>query len=216
MSRLFIHLALLGFFGLTACNQQALVLPETAQEGACGATYSPGREAGDTESDHYAVAEGSTFPCLVFESVRLNGEDTYLNFADLYLKAKHRLTDRTVAVIIIGAEHCPSCEVLINDLFSRRDDFDNAGVLMIGAVYCDNIDRADCDFDLDRSVEVAEVDGWPTDRWFVTNDAEGHLRPFFQESFPVAIAVRLSDMRVLRVDKTPTIDELFETVETLE
>ncbi len=202
------------FLALSACGQQHLELPETTGSGAaCGEGYPLSAADG---GDNYAIKEGAIFPCLLFESVRLDDQDTYLFFSDIYLCAKHGVDDRVAAVIVVSASNCPACARFMQELNEAADDLDAAGVLMVTALFCDNIARTDCDFTLDRSVTIATGEGWPSDRWFVTNDAEGHLKPAFSNSFPVAIVVRLTDMQVVSVDKTPSADELFDIVQTLD
>ena len=196
-----------------ACGQQDLILPESKSLGECGEGY----PAASTEKTNqtYALEEGAVFPCFLMDSVALDQETTYVSFSELYLQAKHDKTDGTSVVIVIGAQNCPACEVLMTSLSKMADDLDDRGALMMAAVFCDNYDRTQCDFDLERAVLVAGSEGWPTDRWWVTNDAEAHFKPSFTGSFPTAIVIRLSDMNVVRIDKSPKADELFHLVNTL-
>ena len=207
---------IIGSILCVACGQQQLVLPESEPgEGACGPGYPTSGVDDDGGDNRYAIQEGSIAPCLLFESVELDGETTYLSFAELYLQAKHDVSDYRSAIVVVGAQNCPACEALMVSLAEMADDFDAAGALMMTAIYCDNYDRTRCDFNLDVSVLIASSEGWPTERWYVTNDAESHLKPSFSASFPVVIVVRLEDMMVLRVLKTPNADELFRLIDTL-
>ena len=207
-------LAILGtaVFFVCGCGQRQLVLPEGTAGNACGPGY-PALEpdGGGT----YDLETGAVSPCLLFASAELNGEPGYIHFTDLHLKAKHGQIDATSVVIVVSAENCPSCAVFMADLSERVTDFEAAGAIMIAGVWCDNVDRDNCGFDLETAVSVAESEGWPTDRWWVTNDAEGQLKPTFSETFPSAIVVRLSDMNVVLVDRLPTVAGLFEAVSTL-
>ena len=84
MVRIFFCIAWICFLATPACGQQTLVLPEATAGGACGEGYPPSDE-GDGGIP-YALEEGAVFPCLLFESVKRGGEETYLHFPDIYLE----------------------------------------------------------------------------------------------------------------------------------
>jgi hypothetical protein len=86
---------------------------------------------------------------------------------------------------------------------------------MIDATFCDNLDHTDCNFDLDRAEAVALSEGWPGERWLITNDEEGYIRPLYQDSFPTIITARLSDMKVVSVDRLPSADNLMKVLSDL-
>jgi hypothetical protein len=204
-------LGLLPVCLLGACGQDDLRIPDQPQGGVCGDYYPGGGAFGD--DDVYGIEEGKTFPCIAFESVRLAGEDTFIHFADEYLRARHGDSDLESIIIITSADHCPGCAVLMEEILDIGDAFDDAGTLFVGAAWCDNLDPSNCDFTLDEAELVLESEGWPVDRWPVTNDAEGHLRPGFGDAFPSAIVIRLANMRVRRVDTAPEAGALLELVQ---
>ena len=124
------------------------------------------------------------------------------------------MSDTRFAVIVVSAENCPACAVLMNDISRNQEAFAEARATMIAAVWCNNIDRSDCDFTIDESVAVAAEEGWPTDRWYVTNDKEGYLRPHFSDAFPTVIVVRLFDMQTVSLDPVPSIVSLLTVLDT--
>lgn len=202
---------------MAGCGQDDLEFPELTGGGACGGYY-PGAEAeaADDNADAdaiYGIEEGKIFPCIAFETARLGGEDTFIHVADEYLKAKHGASDNRAIVIIVSAHNCPGCAVLMEAVNERVDDFDAAGATFIGVAWCDNLDINDCDFDIDTTELVLASEGWPTNKWPVTNDAEGHLRPEFGDAYPSAIVIRLSDMQVRLVDTAPTAEALLALVQ---
>ena len=197
---------------LFGCGQETVVLPSSETGGACGAWYpSGGADAGDV----YGYEEGKTLPCDVFESARLDGTDLYLSMGALYLDAVHGLSDARSVVFVVSAASCPSCAVFVQELAADADGLEASGAVLIDVTFCDNTDRTDCDFDLDRAVETAAAEGWPVDRWSVTNDAEGHLKQLFRDTFPTVIVARLSDMQVLSVDRVPDAERLTTLLESL-
>ncbi len=208
LSRIFVRLLFwISSAGLLGCGQSEIELPDSASwGGVCGDWYPGGGDSAST----FAFEEDETLPCAVFESARLEGEDIYLNMGDYYLDAKHQLSDRAAVVFVVSAENCPSCAVLMQDLLNRADEIDDEGAAMINVTYCDNLNRTDCAFDLDRAEAVALAEGWPGGMWPVTNDEEGYIRPLFQDAFPVMITARLKDMQVVSVDRLPTVDHLID------
>jgi hypothetical protein len=208
----------LQLFLALACGQDDLVLPGVDAEGggACGEWYPQGGKGeGDAGPAAFGMKPEDTFPCLVFESARLGGEDTFINVGDIYLGAKHEETGHRVLVFVIGADNCPACAALIEELSASADALDAAGALMIGAAWCNNIDVSDCDFELDRTELVLKSEGWPTERWLITNDAEGHLRSTFSDIFPTAIVVAVGTMKVKAVENAPSAEDLVALVESL-
>jgi hypothetical protein len=196
-----------------SCGQDDLDIPEPKAVGACG-DYYPGAGSDDTSENELKIEEGKIFPCIAFETARLAGEDTYIHIADEYLKAKHGVTGYRSIIIVVSADRCPGCAALMEEVNERAEEFEAAGTLFIGAVWCDNLDLDDCDFDIDKTEIVLESEGWPLDKWPITNDEEEHLRKEFGEVYPSVIVTRLNDMRVMLIDYGPSADTLLELVET--
>ena len=210
-----VPLARVFFLVLSAgCGQADLTLPKTdgGVGDVCGAWY-PG-EVADT-SDGFGFKEDQTLPCVVFRSARLDEEDTYINWTDMYLDAAAGRTDKHSIALVIGADNCPACAVFIRDLAENADRIDAAGAILINVTFCDNIDRTDCDFDLERAVAVATAEDWPLDRWYVTNDEDDIVSELYRDSFPTVIVARLSDMRVVSVDRVPRFEDFVNLLETL-
>jgi hypothetical protein len=180
----------------TACPQEDIELPATGGgggSGACGEWY-PG-DCGDAGGDCYSVEEGAVFPCAVWESARLAGEDTYLNIGDVHLEAKHGGAGPKAIVIVVSAENCPSCALLISAMGDRVGDFGDA--LVIGMARRNLLgDSAEEDFDLDKAETTLRAEKWPTDDWYVINDEEDYLDTSFDVNTPWVIVVGTADMVV--------------------
>ena len=213
-SKMAYTILVLQLFLALGCGQDRVVIPDRAEGSICGDWYPGGERAENDTMGSFGMSPGDTFPCLVFETARLAGEDTYINMGDLYLGSKHGETDTRAVVIIIGADNCPACAVLIEEITSMANAFDAAGALMIGAAWCDNIDATDCDFDLDRAETVLKYEGWLIERWLITNDQEGHLRPSFSSVYPTAIVVELKNMKVRAVENAPDAADLLALVQS--
>jgi len=189
-----------------SCGQDEVEFPDTtAAGGECGPWYPGGGEAdggvdgGEAAETQYAVEEGAIFPCAVWESAMLAGEETFINVGQIYLEAEHGVTGVQSIVIVIGAENCPSCSALISAMAERVADFGTAGALMIGMARRDLQGAAeDPDFELDKAYEVLEAEDWPVDDWFAINDAEDYIPLSFDTAPPWLIVVSVSDM-VVRV-----------------
>ncbi len=202
-----VWLILLFLITSLGCGQSEIVLPSFNENGFCGSWY----PEGDKENaEVYAFKNNQTLPCAVFESVSLNGENTYLNLGGIYLDVVHRKSDARHLVFVISADRCPSCSVLIHKLAAAADEIENAKTIMINITFCDNINRTDCDFTIERAVTAAQGEGWPINRWYVTNDAEDNLRSMYRDSFPTVIVARISDMKVVSVDRSPNAEDLIE------
>ena len=201
--------------GVIGCGQQSLFIPESPTVGMCGDWY-PGGAADDADAgEQYAIETGKTFPCIVFESARLARNDTYINIPDEYLKAKHGHAQTRSIVIVIGASNCPGCAVLIEEMASLSDEFEAAGALMIGAAWCNNMDVDDCDFDINEAELILRSEGWPTEKWLITNDEESHLRPNYSDVFPSVIVVKIEDMSVQAVEIAPEASTILSLVKVL-
>lgn len=192
-----VHLALV----FLSCGQQEVLLPENpdcSKGSNCGAWYPT------AESDGGAAGfdEGETFPCLVWESVRQNGGDTFLNVGEEYLKAKHSKSAIRSMVLILSAGGCPSCTSLIYAMQKRIADFEASGALVIGIIWRD-LSGADLDYDLDKAERIlVEQEFWPAASWPLTNDEEEHLRDQFQEGFPRILVIQLPAMQVKSASTT--------------
>ena len=197
---------------LSGCGQSELVLPSGSWGGTCGDWYP---EGASDNADAYGFEEEKTLPCAVLDSAMQEGEDTYISFEKIYLDAAFGVSDAKSVVIVVSAENCPACSLLIQDLADRADLIDETGAVMIDVTFCDNTDRTDCDFDLDRAVSAAEKEKWPLDRWIVTNDEDGFIRPMYRDSFPTVIVARTSDMKVVCVDRTPDAENLLVLLEAM-
>lgn len=184
------------------CGQEDVVFPDSQNGGAagmCGPWYpGGGEEDGDGGTDSvYGIEEGKVFPCLVWESVRFGGADTYLNIGEEYLKAKNGLSETKALVIVVSAEHCPSCATLISALATRKDDFQEGSPLMIGMARRDLQGLPDDpDFSLDKAEQVLLSERWQGKEWFVTNDAEDYLDTVFDVGTPWIVVVEMKTMIV--------------------
>ena len=205
---------LLVVVGAAGCAQESIELPDTGGSGAgsCGEWYPGGGSAADA-GDLYGIELGKIFPCAVFESAMLAGEPTYINIPDVYLAAKHGRSNTRSIVFVNGASNCPGCAVLVEELVALAEDFEAAGALMIGAAWCNNMDINDCDFDATTADAVLRDEGWPTERWYTTNDQEGYFRPSFSDVFPSVIVVQVSDMRVQAVEVAPDAEVVLALVQ---
>lgn len=197
------------------CAQESIELPDVGGGGgSCGEWYPGGGNAADA-GDLFAVEVGKIFPCAVFESAMLAGERTYINLPDIYLAAKHGRSDTRSIVFVNGASNCPGCAVLVEELVALAGDFEAAGALMIGAAWCNNMDINDCDFDVATADAVLRDEGWPSDRWYTTNDQEGYFRPSFSDVFPSVVVVRVSNMVVEAVEIAPDAEGVLSRVQTM-
>lgn len=197
---------------LHGCGQDALNLPPSNASGSCGEWYP---ESATASEDVYGFEAEKTLPCVVFERARLGDADTFIDLNNIYLTAAYGQADVTSIAFVIGAENCSSCAVLIRDMAENADRIDAAGAVMINVTFCDNTDRTDCDFDLDKAVSTAEGEGWPGDRWWITNDENGYIKSLYRDSFPTVIVGRISDMQVISVDRVPSIETFLTLLDTL-
>lgn len=191
----------IAVFAFATCGQDEVKFPDdTGTSGVCGAWYpggdlDAGVEAGG--SGGYAVEEGAIFPCAVWESARLAGQDTFIDVGHMFLEIKHGVATTESLVIIVGAEHCPSCNTLISAMAERAGDFTAAGAFPIGMARRDLQGGADDpDFDLDYAYDVLAAEGWPVDIWHAINDEEDYLPLTVDTAPPWVIIVRTSDMEV--------------------
>lgn len=198
------------------CDQTAVTLPDNSGSGGqqCGAFY-PGGAADAGAAGEYAVAEGATFPCLVWDSVQAEGEDTWFNAGELYLEVAHGLRDEKAIVLILSGTGCPTCVEVIEAIVERQDQFEHSAVMIGAALAAAGTQQEP--FTLEGAVEqLVDVDGWPVE-WMVTNDAESYLSGY--QSFPWIAVVRLSDMQVVvhsnETYSSGNIDELATLVQGL-
>ncbi len=197
-------LSMLFFLGIAlpaaSCGQDEVEFPvsKNGAEARCGDWY-PGW-GDDTDSaagDIYGVTEGKTFDCAVWRSVQLGGEPTYLNFGELHLAHAYGRSPYDSVVIIVSAEDCPSCSLLIRAMVERAEEFEEAGAMMIGMARRRlGAPAGAADFDLEKAVRVLEEERWPTDVWYATNDPEHVLDQSFDEFTPWVIIINLEDMSV--------------------
>lgn len=176
------------------CDQTAASFPECGGTwGDCGPWY-PGGEADGGPSPAYAIAEGETFPCLVWEAARVDHADTWINVGELHLGIKHGVSDDKALVIILTGDGCAGCYELVQALAARQAEFEDAAV-MLGMCHGDL--AAEEPYTLDEAEQtLVEQDGWPAE-WLLTNDAEQHLPIVEYQGLPWVVVVRLSDMRVM-------------------
>ncbi|MBW2276593.1 MAG: hypothetical protein JRF63_03815 [Deltaproteobacteria bacterium] len=199
-----IALVAIGTLVIVGCGQDEAEFPDdTTAGGECGPWYPGGGGGADAGVDggaeaNYAVEEGAIFPCAVWDSAMLDGEDTFINVGQIYLEAKHGVTDTKAIVIVIGAENCPSCSTLISAMTERIPDFEAAGALMIGMARRDLQGvPEDPDFTMDKAYEVLEAEDWPVDQWYSISDEENYIPVSFDVAPPWLIIVRVSDMIVM-------------------
>ena len=203
------------FLGVaTGCGQSELKLPPSGEgnDDVCGDWY-PG--AAEDAGSIYGFETGLILPCVVFKSARLGEDDTYINWGGMYLDAAYGHRDTKSVSLVVGADNCPSCALFIRDLADNAERVAAAGAELINVTFCDNIDRTDCAFDLDRAVSTATSEGWPIDRWYVTNDEDGYVSPLYRDSFPTVITARISDLQIVAVDRAPVFETFIDLLETL-
>lgn len=198
---------------LVACGQAEIELPEDAAvTGECGAWY-PGGDDADAE---YEIIEGGTFPCLVWESVRVGHEDTWLNAGELYLEAEHGTRNDKALIIALTGADCTACERLTAALGDREEDFDAVAEML---AICHGFLWSTELFTLDETEEaLIENGGWPS-AWPVSNDAELHMPVEVFNGLPWLVVVRLSDMEVVVssnfVYSASNVDDLLSFVKQL-
>ncbi|MDJ0764787.1 MAG: hypothetical protein QNJ97_17535 [Myxococcota bacterium] len=217
-----------------SCGQDSIELPNlSGSDRECGKWYPPhgtdsetdttaGSDPDVTDSDseensEYGLKAGKTFPCLVWESVRLGTEDKYVNIGEEYLKKQHGLSDKKAIVIVFVTERCPGCPTLIKELtedIAKRDAL-NKLALIYGVAYI----GSDVN-ELDWAVSKLTKYGWPVSMWPATNDAEQRVR-LLEVSFPWIMVINLENMNV-HTQATGTfeagyhfknVDELLRTIE---
>jgi len=194
-----------------ACGQGDPVFPDDGAAAECGDWY-PGASA--DAGAVYDIEVGATFPCLVWESARVNHQDTYFNAGELYLEAKHDVTGAAAMVVVLIGVSCAGCQELVGALAVHEAELSGAA-FMIGAVRDDWVSETT----LDHAEEVlVDQDGWPL-AWMVTNDAEGHLSADEFDGVPWVFVIRLSDMEVVAggtgVYSAENVDDLVAFVENL-
>ena len=96
---------------VSACGQDSVEWPpdQGGSGGECGAWYpgAPSPDAGtstDEEESPYGLEEGNIFPCVVWETVRQAGEDTYINVGEEHLRVKHGASDNKALIIAVSAQ----------------------------------------------------------------------------------------------------------------
>ncbi|MCP4606078.1 MAG: hypothetical protein GY847_37135 [Proteobacteria bacterium] len=215
----------LVFLASVSCGQENINWPDGGliSSGECGAWYPGGGKTDAGVESQYGIEEGSIFPCLVWESARLNSQDTYINIGDIYLKRKNSVSETKAIIVVVSAKNCPTCSSLIEAMESKSDDFDTAGALMIGMARRDLQGAAeDPDFNLDDAETVLRSENWKTDEWYVINDEENHLNQTFDSFTPWIILVSTSNMIVRSLSNTdfPTdisgVDKLLGFIEDFE
>ena len=92
-----------------ACGQDSIEWPPNSNSGGeCGAYYpgATGADAGtgtDEVESPYGLEQGDIFPCAVWETVKLAGEDIYINVGEEHLRVKHGLSDRKALIVVVSA-----------------------------------------------------------------------------------------------------------------
>ncbi|MFO8071935.1 MAG: hypothetical protein R6V85_08670 [Polyangia bacterium] len=181
----------------TGCGQRQADWPDSGASagGICGPWYPGGDDAG--AGGGYAVDQGATFPCAVWESARLAGEDTFFNVGQLYLETVHGQRDDKALLIAVSARNCQPCAALIEQLAARADQIEAAGAVVLGMSRTDLQAPDEPYLDLDEAYQALADEGWPVDRWIALNDAEGYLPARFDTGTPWIVVVRLDEMRVV-------------------
>jgi len=201
------------------CGQDQVVCPEAAVAGGvCGPWY-PGGGGADAGLDageevEYEVEEGATFPCAVWESARLDDQDSYVSVGAVFLDAKHELTTHRSLVLLVSAQNCKSCTTLIGYIDKRKDEFDESGAFMLGMARRDFNDPSAPDLKIDQTYSTFIHENWPVKRWPVINDAEGYIPADYDADFPWLIIVSLKDM-VVRVAANDAFAATAQGVENL-
>lgn len=184
---------------IAGCGQEDLVFPDSgvaSGQGECGAAYATAESTGGEEGTCFCIQEEGIFPCLVWESARQNGQDIYISAEQIYLDAKHGLTDTRSLIIVVSAENCSTCAIVISALKNRAAEFEAAGAYMMAMARRSLTGSTeDPDFDLDKAELVLARESWPL-TWPITNDEEGYLSRTFDTATPWIIVVDVSDMRV--------------------
>jgi hypothetical protein len=191
----FISLGVLSALLITACDQTEASFPDytNGSGGECGSWY-PGSDVDGGSSSSYAVAEGETFPCFVWESARLNHTSTWINVGELFLGGKYGAIDAKAIVIPVTGSECSGCYELIQAFAARKAEFESAAVMM---AICHGGITAETPFSLEEAeATLIEQDGWPAD-WLLTNDIEEHFPIVEYQGLPWMVVVRLSDMKVM-------------------
>jgi hypothetical protein len=157
---------------------------------------------------------GAVFPCLAWETVRMDRRDTYFNVGELFLQAKHGVTPVTAMVVVLVGANCAGCRELVGAISERAQQF-AATAFMIGVCRDDTSSGTT----IDQVEEVLlENDGWPQG-WMITNDAEGHLSSDEFSGVPWVFVVELASMKVvaggLGAYSEHNIDELLAVIQTL-
>jgi len=183
----------------TGCGQENLVFPDSGLKdniAECGVAYPQLEHPEQDNAPCYCAEENNTFPCLVWESARQNGEDTYISASNIYLDAKHGLTNTRSIIIVVSAENCSTCTILISAIKNRAADFEAAGAFMVGMARRSLTGSTeDPDFDLDKAELVLASESWPLE-WPITNDEEGYLSRTFDTATPWVVVVDVRDMKV--------------------
>jgi hypothetical protein len=186
----------------TSCGQEEAEFPETNAY-TCGSWYPGGGGGADGgvdggTDDPYAVEEGAIFPCdVAWDSAMLAGADTFINVSQIYLEAKHGLTDTRAIVIVVGAEHCPTCGTLMTAMSEQVPAFNATNSVMIAMARRDLQGVADApDFDMATAYDVLANEGWPVDQWYSINDEEDYIPTSVDVGPPWVIIVSVKDMVV--------------------
>jgi hypothetical protein len=198
---------------LIGCGQDDVKFPEMAGPGGvCGPWYPGGEGGADTGVDggaeaEYAIAKDAVFPCAVWESARLDGQDIYIDVNSVYLDSKHGMSDTRALIIVVSAKNCNSCITLINAIADRAAQFEEAGAYMVVLARRDQYAMNDPDLTLDQAYEVAVEDGWPVESWPVINDEEYYFSSEFDTVAPWVVVVSVKDMVVQVRDTTSFVGE---------
>ena len=197
-----------------ACDQSMVQFPDAdGGDQSCGSWY-PGSEA--DSGIEYAIETDAIFPCLVWESVRRNHEDTWLNIGELYLSAKHGEISAKALIIAKVGVSCVACHYLVVELGNARQRLEPHAV-MVALTHGNAIYPEVISLDEAESIIVAQ-EGWPAN-WYLTNDLENHFSESEFVGIPWVTVVNLETMRVLNSSNSTfsasNVDELVSLVENL-
>lgn len=188
-------ITILTAFLAAACGQDGVVFPDGGST-ECGAWY-PGSGSDAGTENEIGLKKGNVFPCVVWESARIDKSDTYINIGEEYLKAKHNSDNTNRAIVFfVSADNCPNCVLLSNKIAGSAQELTEAGARLIGVAYTD-AGNASVQLSLEEAESILEHEQWPM-QFPVANDQEENLRGVSQ-FFPQLIVVRMSDMKIYTV-----------------
>lgn len=136
---------------------------------------------------------GSIMPCGIFTPARLNEEDVEIDIGQVFFDKVYGNSKVESIMIFISAEGCSYCESLGQAISARSEEFDKLNVLMIGMAR-ESFYHIDYDTIFEAEILLREIDGWPTEKWYVTNDFEQLIPTGFTRAFPTIVIVDVPSM----------------------